>query len=209
MQFRVRDQPRIAAGELSVSFRRWRSPQARVGGRYRVGDGAVEVDEVRRVAPSQISSADAQAAGYASAEEVLAAIERQRRGGADHDAPLYRVAFHYVGAHVDPRKQLAADDALSGAELDDLLTRLTRMDARSTRGAWTRETLGAIAAQPGRRAGDLAAACGCETARYKADVRKLKALGLTISLEVGYRLSPRGEVALAALGASGEQEGRE
>ena len=209
MQFRVRDQPRIAAGELSVSFRRWRSPQARVGGRYRVGDGAVEVDEVRRVAPSQISVADARAAGYASAEEVLAAIARQRRRGADPDAPLYRVAFHYVGAHVDPRKQLAAEDALSEAELDDLLTRLARMDDRSARGAWTRQTLGAIAAQPGRRAGDLAAACGCETAHYKADVRKLKALGLTISLEVGYRLSPRGEVALAALGASGEQEGSE
>ena len=209
MQFRVRDQPRIAAGELSVSFRRWRSPQARVGGRYRVGDGAVEVDEVRRVAPSQISSADAQAAGYANAEEVLASIERQRRRGASPDAPLYRVAFHYVGAHVDPRKQLAAEDALSEAELDDLLTRLARMDDRSARGAWTRQTLGAIAAQPGRRAGDLAAACGCETARYKADVRKLKALGLTISLEVGYQLSPRGEVALAALGRMGEQEGRE
>lgn len=209
MQFRVGDQPRIAAGELSVSFRRWRSPQARVGGRYRVGDGAVEVDELRRIAPSQISSADARAAGYANAEEALAAIARQQRRGADPDAPLYRVAFHYVGAHIDPRKQLAADDALGEAELEDLRKRLARMDDRSPRGAWTRQTLEAIAAQPGRRAGDLAAACGCETARYKADVRKLKALGLTISLEVGYQLSPRGEVVLAALGAlavSGEQE---
>ena len=206
MQFRVRDQPRIAAGDVSVSFRRWRSPQARVGGRYRVGDGAVEVDELRRIAPSQISSADARAAGYANADEALAAVARQQRRGADPDAPLYRVAFHYVGAHVDPRKQLAADDALGEAALEDIRKRLARMDERSPRGAWTRQTLEAIAAQPGRRAGDLAAACGCETARYKADVRKLKALGLTISLEVGYQLSPRGEVVLAALAASGEQE---
>lgn len=199
MQFRVRDQERIASGELTLSFRRWRSPQARPGGRYRVGDGAVEVDEVREIAPSEITAADARAAGYASASEVLAAIERQRRSGPDPDAPLYRVAFHYAGGHVDPRKRLAADDALGDEDLNDLIGRLGKMDERSQRGAWTRATLEAIAAQPGRRAGDLAAAQGCETARYKTDVRKLKALGLTISLEVGYQLSPRGEAALAAL----------
>ena len=199
MQFRVRDQERIASGELTLSFRRWRSPQARVGGRYRVGDGVVEVDEVRRIASSEITPQDARAAGHESAAEVLAAIERERRRGADPDAPLYRVAFHYAGAYSDPRKRLAAGDALASDELEMLVERLGKLDARSRRGAWTRATLEAIARQPGRRAGDLAAAQGCETARYKSDVRKLKALGLTISLEVGYCLSPRGEVALAAL----------
>jgi hypothetical protein len=39
--------------------------------------------------------------------------------------------------------------------------------------------------------------CSCE-----ADVRKLKELGLTESLEVGYRLSPRGRALLARLGAA-------
>jgi hypothetical protein len=55
-------------------------------------------------------------------------------------------------------------------------------------------TLEVIAASPGVRAADLAARLGRETAPFKLDVRKLKALGLTLSLEVGYRLSPRGEV---------------
>lgn len=199
MQFRARDEARIAAGEVTLTFRRWRSPQARVGGRYRVGGGAVQVQDVRPIAPTEITAADAQAAGHDSPAGALAEIERQRRRGAHPDAPLYRVAFRYAGAHVDPRKQLAADDALSAEELDDLVGRLAKMDARSQRGAWTHATIAAIAAQPGRRAGDLAAAVGCETAKYKADVRKLKALGLTISLEVGYQLSPRGEVVLAAL----------
>ena len=40
---------------------------------------------------------------------------------------------------------------------------------------------------------DLAAAFGRETAPFKIDVRKLKNLGLTLSLPVGYMLSPRGE----------------
>ena len=38
---------------------------------------------------------------------------------------------------------------------------------------------------------------GRETQPFKLDVRKLKNLGLTISLEVGYRLSPRGEAYLS------------
>jgi hypothetical protein len=50
-----------------------------------------------------------------------------------------------------------------------------------------------IAARPAVRAGDLAEAVSREREPFKLDVRKLKNLGLTISLEVGYRLSPRGE----------------
>ncbi len=49
-----------------------------------------------------------------------------------------------------------------------------------------------IAENPGVRAPDLAARMGRETLPFKRDVRKLKELGLTESLEVGYRLSPRG-----------------
>jgi hypothetical protein len=43
------------------------------------------------------------------------------------------------------------------------------------------------------RAPDLAASFGRETQPFKIDVRKLKALGLTESLTVGYRISPRGQ----------------
>jgi hypothetical protein len=50
-----------------------------------------------------------------------------------------------------------------------------------------------IARNPGVRAPDLAAGLGLETLPFKRDVRKLKELGLTESLEVGYRLSPRGQ----------------
>lgn len=40
------------------------------------------------------------------------------------------------------------------------------------------------------------AAAGIGDGSIKRDVRKLKALGLTESLEVGYRLSPRGRAYL-------------
>jgi hypothetical protein len=53
-----------------------------------------------------------------------------------------------------------------------------------------------IAEHPGTRAPDLAASVGRETQPFKTDVRKLKELGLTESLRVGYRLSPRGRAYL-------------
>jgi hypothetical protein len=46
----------------------------------------------------------------------------------------------------------------------------------------------------------LAEAAGQERLAFKTRVRRLKALGLTESLEVGYRLSPRGRAFLAADG---------
>ena len=77
------------------------------------------------------------------------------------------------------------------------MTRLDNFDRASRSGPWTREVLALIAANPARRAPDLAAELGRETAPFKIDVRKLKGLGLTISHPVGYELSPRGLAYLA------------
>ena len=103
----------------------------------------------------------------------------------------YRIAFHLAGP--DPRIALRADAALTAADRAAIAARLARYDAASRHGPWTEATLRAIAAAPGTRAADLAERLGRdELAKFKTDVRKLKALGLTESLEVGYRLSPRG-----------------
>ena len=66
-------------------------------------------------------------------------------------------------------------------------------DAASSIGPWTRRTLAIVDRSPEVRAPDLAAELGRDTASFKRDVRKLKELGLTESLDIGYRLSPRGE----------------
>jgi predicted transcriptional regulator len=50
-----------------------------------------------------------------------------------------------------------------------------------------------IATNEAVRAPDLAARVGLDTPRFKRRVRQLKGLGLTISLDVGYRISPRGK----------------
>ncbi|AEA26650.1 hypothetical protein Psed_4495 [Pseudonocardia dioxanivorans CB1190] len=74
--------------------------------------------------------------------------------------------------------------------------RLARLDRASAHGPWTARTLTLIAENPEVRAPDLAARMGRETLPFKRDVRKLKELGLTKSLPVGYRLSPRGRAYL-------------
>ena len=70
------------------------------------------------------------------------------------------------------------------------------MDDRNSRGAWTKQALRLIQDHPRRRAGDLAAMLGFDKLRFKQNVRKLKNMGLTISHEVGYELSPMGKVVL-------------
>jgi hypothetical protein len=105
------------------------------------------------------------------------------------DRPIFRIGLRRAGA--DPRIALREADDLSEQVRADLAAALARMDA-AAEAPWTHATLALIAARPATLAARLAADMGLETARFKARVRRLKALGLTESLEVGYRLSPRG-----------------
>ena len=118
MQFRQRDKEAIARGELTLTFRRWRSPQARTGGRYRVAEHVIEVTSVDQIDPSEITPADARAAGHKSAEAVLEAVRRNQRKSGDVNTPLYRVAFRSLGQQADPRAILAADSSLDEDEIN-------------------------------------------------------------------------------------------
>jgi len=177
----------IGRGDVTVAFRRWKRPTVRQGGTLTTRVGVLSIDALDAIEPDEITTADARAAGHASPADVLAAI-------GDRTGQLYRVRFHIAGP--DPRLALRAQAALGDVDIAALTTRLGRLDARAT-GPWTRRVLELIAERPGVRAGDLADSLRMERLAFKADVRKLKALGLTESLEVGYRLSPRGQAWLA------------
>jgi biotin operon repressor len=58
--------------------------------------------------------------------------------------------------------------------------------------------LAQIAERPGVVSTLLAETLDWDRADFKLHVRRLKALGLTISLDVGYRISPRGQAYLAS-----------
>jgi hypothetical protein len=189
--FRRRSLDGIRAGEITLAFRRWDRPRARAGGRQRTLVGELAIDSVTPVARADITPADAARAGHSSVDELLAELDA--RG----DAQIWRIELHWAGE--DPRRVLREQADLDAAEVALLRARLERLDRASRRGAWTRSTLELIAARPEVRAEDLAASVGREKLPFKRDVRKLKELGLTESLPIGYRLSPRGRALLQRL----------
>jgi hypothetical protein len=197
--FRSEFHRRIVSGDVTLTFRRWSGPRVRAGGTYRFGaDGVLEVARVDEVPVRSITQASAEQAGYASRDELIEDLSR----GSDL-APgdrVFRVKFRYV-RRPDERAALARQSRLSASEADELAERLRRMDGASAHGPWTLATLEAIDARPRVAASRLAAALGRERLSFKQDVRKLKALGLTRSFEVGYEVSPRGRALLRHLRA--------
>jgi hypothetical protein len=181
----------LADGSITVAFRRWDRPRVIAGRSYRAAGQILDVHSIVEVDEASISDADAISAGYPTAT----ALRSDLRG--DDQRRLYRIEFRR-SERADPRAVLAADAELDDAQMVEIDRRLDRLDRASRHGPWTQETLRLVADHPARRAGDLADMVGRERAPFKLDVRKLKNLGLTESLEVGYRLSPRGKAYLAA-----------
>ncbi|HEY7016604.1 MAG TPA: ASCH domain-containing protein [Streptosporangiaceae bacterium] len=94
MQFSQELRDDVIAGDITVSFRLWSRPKVRVGGRYPVGPGYIEVDAVELMPFSSITPADLQRSGEPDMETL-----RQRAahaGPITEDTLLYRVEFHVV-----------------------------------------------------------------------------------------------------------------
>jgi hypothetical protein len=177
--------PGIADGSITVTFRSWTRPNAKVGGHYRIAGMLIQATDVRKVDVSDITPEDVRRAGATSREALLA-----RLGSTDS---VWRVDFVYLG----PDDRLARRNDTSADELTAVISRLSRLDRN---GAWTHKTLRLIERYPGIVSTTLATHLDQDRPTFKVNVRKLKELGLTESLEVGYRLSPRGEAVLRALG---------
>lgn len=181
----------LADGSITVTFRTWTKPQAKAGGRYRVAGMLLEATDVREVAVASLTDADAVAAGEANLHTLLARLKRP-----DAEGTVWRVDLRYVG--IDDRIERRTNDALSEDDIVALRTRLDRLD-RAAGKPWTRTTLRLIEKYPGVVSTALARHTGQERPAFKINVRKLKEMGLTQSLEIGYRLSPRGEALLRSL----------
>jgi hypothetical protein len=190
MLFNRRALDGIEAGEIDLAFRRWKRPTVKEGGTLRTRAGVLGIDSVERIGERRIDAAQARRAGFESKRELLASLRPQGR--------LYRVRFHRIGD--DPRKALRARARISRSERAELDARLDRMD-RGRGEPWTRRVLELIRDHPETLAADLATSLGMEKLPFKRDVRKLKELGLTESLPVGYRLSPRGRAYLRGYGS--------
>jgi hypothetical protein len=184
----------IQKGTVTLAFRRWRRPSVKAGGTLLTAAGLLHIGDIEIVELQDISHADARRAGYDDRESLVDELNERKEG------KIYRIEFGSLEA--DPRVALRQrrDDE---SELQALIVRLDKLDARADGAPWTRRVMEVIDAHPAVRAGDLCAMVGQERLPFKLNVRKLKTLGLTESLEVGYRLSPRGEALLDRLRRQG------
>ena len=180
----------IRAGEITLAFRSWKRPTIKAGGTLQTPAGLLRIDALEEIAVSEITDADARAAGGASPNDIIAGL---REGD---DRTLYRIRFRRVGD--DPRIALRKTADIDVAAFDEITAQLDRWDKASRTGPWTREVLGAVDRYPGMQSGELASRLATDRQQLKRRIRQLKSLGLTESLQIGYRLSPRGRAYLAS-----------
>ena len=86
----------VVAGEITVSFRLWKRPKVKPGGRYPVGPGLelIEVDSIELIPFADITDADVLRAGEPDRETLR---RRAAHAGPINDGTLlYRVEFHPV-----------------------------------------------------------------------------------------------------------------
>ena len=184
--FKERFWPGLRDGSITVAFRRWRRPSVRAGGTLQSPGGVLAIDTVEVVEEAAIDDDAARSAGYVDRSEAM----RNLRG----EGTVYRIGFHRIGD--DPRIALRERTELTEEEM----TAVRRMVERNE---WALPYLELIGRLPGTVSTVLAEQVGMERFAFKQRVRRLKALGLTESLEVGYRISPRGEAVVRILGNSG------
>jgi hypothetical protein len=182
----------LQRGAITLTFRRWQKPHVKPRGRYRCHPiGVLEVDAIDLVSIRSITADDAQRAGFATRDALVAYLAEL--GPLDDATEIYRIELHHGGD--GDRVELALADTLAPEDVATITAKLARMDRDE---AWTKKTLAIIEKHPRVAASQLARKLKRETLPFKTDVRKLKKLGLTQSFEVGYEISPRGRAYLAA-----------
>jgi hypothetical protein len=183
----------LTEGKVNCTYRRWEVVRPKVGSKFITRAGAVEVTSITAADEEQLTDQDAADAGFDSVAALVKWTSAKGHGD------LYRIGIVLAGP--DPRLALRRSAELAPADVSALSARLDRMD-RAAEQPWTHDTLRQIQRLPGVVSTELAAEARQERRAYKLRVRRLKALGLTESLERGYRLSPRGQAYLAALESS-------
>lgn len=188
----------IRAGTVTTQYRRWDAPRVKAGGTQLTSAGLVRFTRVARVNDlSKLTDRAARAAGLKNADALRKALAPKPGGargarGSAGGAHVYRINLEWAGE--DPRLALR-EELPDGDECRQIAARTAVLDRRLG-GDWTRDTLEWIDANPRIVSKVLAQQRGVDLLPMKTDIRRLKALGLTISHDVGYELSPRGAVFL-------------
>jgi len=92
MVFARRLREGVRSGAITTSIRIWQGPKVKVGGRYAMDGGHVEVDAIRQIEIGDISHAMAVESGFLGVVDLL----KVAKHGPGQD--VYFIEFHYVPA---------------------------------------------------------------------------------------------------------------
>ena len=90
MMFTKRLRDGVRRGEITCSVRIWTRPHVRVGGRYRMEEGEIEVDSIEPIGLPDITPQLAQESGFLGVLDLLKVANHGRGRN------IYLVRFHYV-----------------------------------------------------------------------------------------------------------------
>jgi len=78
MQFTKRLREPITRGEVTCSVRIWQRPHVKIGGRYPLGGGAIEITSIKQIELSDITPALARKSGFAGVVDLLKVAKHGR-----------------------------------------------------------------------------------------------------------------------------------
>ena len=90
MQFTRRLREGVRRGEITCSVRIWQRPHVKVGGRYRMEEGEIEVDSIEPIGSPDITPELARASGFLGVLDLLKVAQHGRGQN------IYLVRFHYL-----------------------------------------------------------------------------------------------------------------
>ena len=90
MQFTKRLREGVRRGEITCTVRIWTRLQVRLGGRYRMEEGEIEIDSIEPIGFPDITPGLARASGFAG---VLDLLKVAKHGSGDK---IYLIRFHYI-----------------------------------------------------------------------------------------------------------------
>jgi hypothetical protein len=80
----------VRSGAITTSVRVWQTPRVKVGKRYRMEEGEIEVDSIEEISFEAITPELARACGFATVEDLLTLAQHGRGEN------VYLIRFHYV-----------------------------------------------------------------------------------------------------------------
>lgn len=174
----------IKSGEITLAFRKWQKVSVKSGSLLHTSVGLLEIGKIEAVNENDITDKEAVQAGFTDKKQLLKSFTHNSTG------TIFKISVRYHAE--DPRIKLREQTGLSEQQFEELRGRLERLDLYSKQGHWTEKILFTIKDNPNLHAIGIAKLTGFEKEWLKLNIRKLKNLGLTISHNVGYELSPLG-----------------